>query len=316
MTHLPQFVQRCKWIPLSLIILSTILALSLTRLPDVIASTTDQLGGHTVTFVGVEYDPAGYPAGTSKWTYDVTATTGVGRGISHWVLFWCGGAESILDASWTPWTYGNDPTTSIWGIKFDDLSEDADFKGETRTFWFVLNKHYTSGLTPVAVKDGAGTYVGSVMGPVFTYTLDLSAMEMDGVESVPEGYSAWQMVAVATTDYDLVTTVTFYWSGPFTEAETPDGSRLRLIEVDADGSDGFISYYPGRDIFFSDEDLGWWYVRAVFTGGRHPGEAAGIIDPAIVTPWFTSLPLTLLAAVGILHLKKKGITDSCGYPHE
>jgi hypothetical protein len=202
-------------------------------------------------------------------------------------------------------SYGNDPTTGVWGIKFDDLSETDDFKGETRTFWFVLNKNYASGQVEVALKDGAGSYTGYVTGPIFTYTLDLSAVEIEGIDPVPEGYSAWQIEAIATTNYDLVTTVTFYWSGPFADEGTADESRLKMIDVDDDGSDGFTSYYPGLDELYSTEDLGWWYIRAVFTGGRHPGEADGTVDPAIVTPWFTSLPLTMLAAVGLLALKKR-----------
>lgn len=55
------------------------------------------------------------------------------------------------------------------------------------------------------------------------------------------------MVANATTNYDLVTSVTFYWSGPFTEDEMVDESRLNMIDIDEDGSDGFISYYPRLD---------------------------------------------------------------------
>jgi len=278
----------------------------MTGMPAVLASDAETLGGHVVELVSVEYDPAGYPAGASKWTYDVTATTGTGKGISHWDIFWCGGVDSVIDSSWDLWSYGDDPTTGMWGIKFDDLSEDEDFKGETRTFWFILNKHYASGQTKVAIKDGAGSYTGYVTGPVFTYALDLSAIMIETDDPVPEGYNTWRMMANATTDYDLINTVTFYWSGPFTDEETPDASRPKMVDVDADGSDGFISCYPGPDEFYSDENLGWWYVRVVFTGGKHPGEADGTIDPAIVTPWFTSLPLTLLAAMAVITLKKRG----------
>jgi hypothetical protein len=288
----------------TLVVLSTLIMFSMTGLPAVLAADLETLGDHSVELISVEYDPAGYPEGTSKWTYSVTATIGQGKGISHWVIFWCGGEASVIDSSWVPWSYGLDPTTGVWGIKFDDLSEDEDFKGVTRTFWVVLNKHYASGQTQVAVKDGVGSYVGSVTGPVFTYELDLSAVKIDSGVPIPEGYNDWQMIATATTDYDLINTVTFYWSGPFTEDETPDESRLKLIDVDTDGSDGFVSYYPGLNAFYNDDDLGWWYVRAVFTGGYHPGEADGTVDP-IVTPWFTSLPLTLLAAIGVLHLKKR-----------
>jgi len=290
---------------LSLVLLSFMFTISTVEIPTALALDSVMLGGHSIEFLGVEYDPEGYPEGASKWTYQITAATGQGKGISHWVIAWCGGVGSILDASWDPWSYGEDPTTGVWGIKFDDLSENDDFQGESRIFWFVLNKNYTSGQVDIGVKDGAGSYTGTVTGPVFTYGLDLDAFQIEVTDPIPEGYSTWQMVATATTDYDLVTSVTFYWSGPFSEDETPDESRLKMTYMDNDGSDGFVSYYPGLDELFSDDDLGNWYVRAVFTGGRHPGEADGTVDP-VNAPWFTSLPLTMLAAVGILALRKKG----------
>lgn len=86
-------------------------------------------------------------------------------------------------------------------------------------------------------------------------------------------------------------------------------SRPKLTYTDSDGSDGFVSYYPGLDQLYSDEDLGNWYVKAVFTGGRHPGEADGTIDP-VITPWFTSLPLAMLAVIGLLALKKRSALRS------
>jgi hypothetical protein len=304
MARLTQIRNQPTMVTLAFILLSALITISMIGMPAVLALDIETLGDHTVELISVEYDPAGYSEETSKWTYNVTATTGKAKGISHWIIFWCGGEDSVIDSSWDPWSYGTDPTTGMRGIKFDDLSETEDFQGETRTFWIVLNKHYASGQTQVAIKDGAGSYTGSVTGPVFTYELDLSAIKMERGDSIPEGYNDWQMIANATTDYDLINTVTFYWSGPFTEDETPDESRLQLIDIDAEGSDGFISYYPGLSEFYSDADLGWWYVRAVFTGGYHPGEADGTVDP-IATPWFTSLPLTLLAAIGVLHLKKR-----------
>jgi len=161
----------------------------------------------------------------------------------------------------------------------------------------------------VAIKDGAGSYTGYVTGPIFTYELDLEAFSIDIADPVPEGYNSWQMKATATTDYDLVTSVTFYWSGPFGEGEVTDDSRPKLTYTDSDGSDGFVSYYPGLDQLYSDEDLGDWYVKAVFTGGLHPGEADGTIDP-VITPWFTSLPIAMLAVIGLLALKKRSALRS------
>ena len=274
-------------------------AILLTFMFTIVTVSAIDLGGHTIEFVGVVYNGDG----TSTWTYDVTATTGERRGISHWMIAWCGGEASVIDTSWDPWSYGKDQSTGLWGIKFDELSEGLnDFKGETRTFWFILDDHYPSSLVPVGIKDGAGSYVGLITGPVaYTFSSDLT------VVNTGLGPLGWSMSATATDSSGDIVRVVFNWYGPF-GSETTSSAGLTAALTTTDDSSPFESAYGA----LTDDDLGWWLITAEFyvyeeNGYYLKAYASDTIDLIIETPWFTSLPLAMLVTVGaVIFLRKKG----------
>lgn len=240
------------------------------------------LGPHEIVFVSRVCNVDG----TSTWTYNVTC--GGSPEISHWIIAWCGGDSSIIDASHR-YEYVDDPTTGVRGIKFDEGVDG----GETVTFWFTLDKCYAEGNVQVAIKAGKNVYIGTITGPVFSY--DVSA-HVQG-----EGPETTYMNATATTDYSGITTVTFRWYGPFSETETPGPEPSKLKLTDPDSTAPFESIYGP----LTEDDLGTWYITAEFQGPYHPGLAYTILTPTLV-PWFTSLPLVLLVTIGLLaYLKRK-----------
>jgi len=154
------------------------------------------VGPYDVTFVTVRYD---YPtAGESTWYYTVSSTAG--HAISH-VVFELGACCSVLDAGlWTDFTtldswWGTskidvtqDPTTGVFGIKFDDGFDE----GETRNYYFTVEGNHAvqeGGIT-VAIKTGGGSallmqgvsVLASVTG-VLTRGLNLAPREFTTYEA-------------------------------------------------------------------------------------------------------------------------------------
>lgn len=261
-------------------------------------------GGRTIEFLGREC----YDNGSSKWTYRVNSTD---PAISHWILFWCHG-DSVLDTSLGtsyPYEYGLDGDTDYYGMKFN-----YEFgTNESKTFWFVLGPNaygecYAIGETQVVIKTGGGpggsVYEGSILGPVFTFSGTLEA------SIVGEGFGSTYMVANTTYDYPDAT-VTFRWWGPYNKTTKPTLCETPTTEPNRTETHVGLPYSDQYGPLIED-DLGWWYVEVEFetvdTGSKSPSHdrsACAEVDVTYV-PWFTSLPLVILATIGLLvYLKKK-----------
>jgi hypothetical protein len=122
------------------------------------------VGPYDVSFVTMRYD---YPnPGYSTWYYTVTSS-GDANAISH-LVFELGACCGVVDAGvWTDLTtleswWGTskiqvqlDPTTQVFGIKFDDGFNE----GETRNYYFTVEGNHAvapDGIT-VAIKTGGGS---------------------------------------------------------------------------------------------------------------------------------------------------------------
>jgi len=124
------------------------------------------IGSHNITFVSHTYNST---TNISTWTYNVTS--GSSPSLSHWVISWCGGNSTIVDASENR-EYGPDPTTEITGIKFEDGYGD----GDERTVWFKLKGDYPKGLIKVGTKAGKNNIAyGWVRGPLLCVTGTITA---------------------------------------------------------------------------------------------------------------------------------------------
>jgi Ca-activated chloride channel family protein len=201
----------------------------------------------------------------------------------HWTLEWCGGYESIVQASHA-YTYGDDGDTGLHGIQFDYPS---DQKGSTVTYWVTLVGDYDEGSVNVGLVRGIGDdnlYLSSVDGPVWRYNV--------APEYVFKGLDPMETYLIANATTDLSETqgygasaVTFQWYGPFeTPPEIPNADPEKLkVEwtyVDSDRTDGFTC----QTSYLTSEDVGVWYVTAEFIGELHTGEATSVIVSCSVSP--------------------------------
>ena len=254
------------------------------------------------------------------WVYNVTCTGT--PAISHWILTFCGGEDKIV-LTVPGGTYTKDPTTGLIGIKWD-IGLDP---GESMLFTITLDDNYPQGLVPVGIKAGPSEYIGLIEGPLaWDYQVDLTAVATS--YGVSEPYYDFQMVATATTDNTGVVQVDFSWYGPFaTEADALAHTTDYVgDDIDDTGPSPFESIYPNTNICIDpkprtpwvmhENDLGWWYVEAkyyILPDVNKPddlflcGFAYDTYDPTTDVPWFTSLPLALIATVGaVFFIRRKG----------
>jgi len=162
------------------------------------------IDGHTFEFLGVVYNDDG----TSTWAYRVTS--GEKPSLSHWVIELDPsiGEENVLKAS-EDFEVGKDPTTGIYGLKFNESYKDD----ETREIEFVLDKWYQAGKTRIAIKAGKDVEIGEpISGPTGEGgDGNTPPVAVDDEASTYEG--KYVKVSVLANDED------------------PDGDALDLIEV-------------------------------------------------------------------------------------
>jgi hypothetical protein len=256
----------------------------------------------------------------NTWTYNVSCNGS--PAISHWILAFCGGSEAIVSTD-PEGVYGKDPTTGLYGIKWD-IGIDP---GEYALFVIVLDADYPEGLVPVAIKAGPNEYIGLIEGPLaWDYQVDIDAVATSYGVSAP--WFDYQMAATATSDNTAIVQVTFSWYGPFTTEPLALTHVTDYVgdDIDPTGSSPFESIYPKPNICVApnprdpwvvhENDMGWWYVEAKFyilPDETKPDElflcgfAYDTYDPTNEVPWFTSLPIALLATVGLVFLlRRKG----------
>jgi len=135
-------------------------ALGLLLLVAAVSLAEDQCDEHNIEFLGSYFD------GTNT-TFEYRVTSGGGQGvnaISHWVLGFpelCADCSYLVDAGPGTVVCGNDPTTGVYGIKFDDGFDE----NETRDFWITLEGYWPEGQVQAAIKAGPNECYYTVQGP-------------------------------------------------------------------------------------------------------------------------------------------------------
>ncbi|WP_322797913.1 hypothetical protein [Thermoflexus sp.] len=128
-------------------------------LSPVAAGASVVLDGYRVTFLGVTYNSDQ----TSTWRYEVqpaSNSTSKPQDLSHWVLALCTGHQ-VLDSD-PKGKVGQDPTTGLWGIKWEQPLRTTD---GPRVYTFVLSGWFAVGTVQLAVKAGRDPESGTIDGP-------------------------------------------------------------------------------------------------------------------------------------------------------
>ena len=201
------------------------------------------VGPYDASFVTMRYD---YPStGYSTWYYTVTSP-GDAHAISH-IVFELGACCKVTDAGlWVDFTtldswWGTskievkleppDPTTQVFGIKFDDTF----VEGTTRNYYFTVEGNHAleeGGIT-VAIKTGGGSallmrgasLVASVSG-FLTRVLDLAAGDFTTYEASIYGpaLDCEQTTAIALSSFSATSP-----SGPALSALLMPGVLLAAL---------------------------------------------------------------------------------------
>ena len=179
------------------------------------------LAASSTTLLGYQIDSLGFVNngnGTSTWTYAITANGDEARALSHWTLgigacydivspvngsgyptvtsgFGCGSTYNCQASTCTV-VHGNDPTTGITGIKFEDCSPQLDGSSplpRTHIFQFTVDRVPSlGGDVTVGVKPGNEIAKGDIAGPACSpSTVALNDFSASGLPAS----AGWLLVA-------------------------------------------------------------------------------------------------------------------------
>ena len=126
------------------------------------------LNGYDITFDGVTYNQDG----TSTWTYTVDPPgSGSFQDLSHWVLGLCVPNNGGFVSSDPQGVLGTDPTTGVYGIKWETQIDATSSDPVAHTF--VLDAWYAVVDTDVVVKAGPSNYYGLIDGPACSLAAEI-----------------------------------------------------------------------------------------------------------------------------------------------
>ncbi len=171
-------------------------ALGLLLLVAAVSLADSQCDEHKIEFLGSYFD------GTNT-TFNYRVTSGGGAGvnaISHWVLGFpelCADCGYLVDAGPGKVVCGNDPTTGVYGIKFDDGFNEH----ETREFWITLAGYWPEGTVEAAIKAGPNECYYTVQGPACPEDCnsELSIDKTADVSAAAIGHTINYTITVANT---------------------------------------------------------------------------------------------------------------------
>lgn len=194
--------------------------------------------------------------GTSTWTYTVTGV-GANRDLSHWVLALCEDHE-IIDASYPgKWEVVNDPTTGIYGIKWD---KEVGKNGDSKTFSFTINGVYDIEVVDVAFKAGWYSYYCTINGPSCEESQDCENKlgdyiwhdkNINGIQDADEQGIEGVVVELLQGN-SIIETTTTDQNGYYEFAELPNGTyKVRVAS----------SNYQTGGILESNDQTKWYATK-------------------------------------------------------
>jgi uncharacterized repeat protein (TIGR01451 family) len=109
---------------------------------------------HLITFLGSTYN------GTNT-TFNYQITGGGPPALSHWVVELCVPCSYVVSAGPGSVTCGTDPTTGVYGLKFDS----GLGQGQTQNYWITLSGQWPTGNITAAIKAGQINCFYTIQGP-------------------------------------------------------------------------------------------------------------------------------------------------------
>jgi hypothetical protein len=124
------------------------------------AQDSSTVGAFTLTFNGVTYG-----SGTSTWSYSIV-WNGTPPALSHLTIGFCATSGATVVSSSPPHSsVGTDPTTGVFGIKWEGNSVNGIVAGVSYDFSFTLNQAFAVASVPWAPKAGTNNATGLIYGP-------------------------------------------------------------------------------------------------------------------------------------------------------
>jgi hypothetical protein len=246
-----------------------------------VVGVADPCSQYSITFLEATFD------GTDT-TFRYQVCSNGSPAISHWVIGFdsCATCSDLVGASHA-YTCGTDPTTGLFGVKFDQGFSSS----ECREYWIKLSGGWSTELVNAAVKAGPGQCDYMVEGPgcpvVVDYTLTIlyeyedgttaaatyiETLNVDDAYSVssPElaGYTADQLVVAGTMPAADVTETVVY---------TPIDYTLTILYEYEDGSEAAPPYITfvneGEEFGVESPGIeGFTPDQTVVTGTMPPGD--------------------------------------------
>ncbi|NUM71160.1 MAG: choice-of-anchor A family protein [Ignavibacteriaceae bacterium] len=221
---------------------------------------------------------------TTTFTYQVTGD-GSGKDLSHWVLGIC---SSHVNPTGTPNpnSLGTDPTTGLYGFKWDV----AVNINQSKTFTITLPGNWGVEPLTVAVKAGLIIDFGTVDGPACTPNTSTGSLgdkvwndtDNDGVQDAGEAGIANVTVKLYDCNNNLISTTTTNASGNYLFSNLAAGDYKVKFELPS----GYV-FSPkdqgGNDATDSDADLTTGYTTCITlaSGQNNLTVDAGMYQPPV-----------------------------------
>jgi len=200
----------------------------------------DTDGRWTVTYLGSTYD-----GGLNQTTFSYSVTVLDDPALSHFNVGFplC---DQLTVASWEPMgavSIGLDPTTGVYGIKWDDGQD----TGTTRTYSVTFQGAIPEGTVEVAVKAGLFVAIGERPGPACHFLesgdkYDISGTvfvdaDLDGVLDAGEPLIPNVTVELADENGGIVSTTITDMNGYYVFTELNPGSYVVSVPVETAETD-------------------------------------------------------------------------------
>jgi uncharacterized repeat protein (TIGR01451 family) len=234
---------------------------------DIMISLATDIGncsGHQILLTSSVYNEI---ANTTTFTYSVTS--GGPPALSHWVIELCAPCSYVVDAGPGTISCGTDPTTGIFGLKFDTGLN----LGETRQFYITMSGEWPTGEIQAAVKAGQFEYYCTILGPACVPDIDVEKTALTTTFGAVGNVIEYAIVVTNTGFFDLTNVVV-------TDDLTGDVFNIASLPIGA--SQTLSTFYSVVEGDFCNNDCMPMVYNEVTATGYYGSEMASDTDDETV----------------------------------